>query len=258
MKSNGERMGEWSRPGRHLLAETTMREKNEERIHRALSASRWFQDLPRDTTKKLVELSRLTQYRRGEMIHRKGEYAAQLYGIVSGSVRVSALAASGREIVLFYMGPGSWFGHIGLLDGLTRTHDVEACQASEVISISRAEFQRLLDEKPILYKHFALLLCEMVRSAFSMIEEEALLSGEARLAKCLLSLANRCGSPRDGGTLIELHLPQHELGLLVNASRQRINRKLVQWQEHGWIEMHYGKVKIVDRDALQRICEHAD
>lgn len=223
-------------------------------ILRALRGNPWFQNLPEHIMHQIVILARPRRYAAGELVHRKFEHSARLFGIVSGGVRISSTSSRGREVVYSFMGAGSWFGHIGLLDGLSRTHDVRACQETVLVSITRDDFNRLLQDSPILYKHLALLLCQMVRSAFSALEDDALLSLEGRLAKRLLSLAETCGVPGEHGLLINLHLPQQDLGSLLSACRQTVNRKLVEWQARGWIKMHYGAIFICDRDALMQLC----
>ena len=51
----------------------------------------------------------------------KGDPGDALYAVVSGTIRISAGAADGREIFLNIMEPGDTFGEIALLDGGTRT-----------------------------------------------------------------------------------------------------------------------------------------
>ena len=53
--------------------------------------------------------------------------------------------------------------------------------------------------------------------------------------------------------MINLHLSQEDLGMLVNTSRQSVNKKLMEWQRLGWISMHYGKILITNREALEQL-----
>jgi len=218
-----------------------------------LLTNSWFQDLPHEIMQKMVSLAIPRRYADGEMVHAKFEDAACLHGVASGSVKISSLSGQGRELVFTFMGPGSWFGHIALLDGLSRTHDIRAHGETVLINISHADFNELLTESPILYKHFALLLCRLVRMTFSVLEDNALLSLQARFAKRLIALTNTYGAQHPSGTMINLHLSQEDLGMLVNTSRQSVNKKLMEWQRLGWISMHYGKILITNREALEQL-----
>ena len=53
--------------------------------------------------------------------------------------------------------------------------------------------------------------------------------------------------------MINLHLPQDDLGMLLNTSRQTINEKLKEWQKLGWVNLHYGKIIIRNPEALQQL-----
>lgn len=222
-------------------------------IMAALRTNEWFRGLPEKVVAEIVALAVPRRYAGGELVHGKSEPAANLYGIVSGGVRISSTAPDGRESVFSFMGPGDWFGHIGLLDGLPRTHDIRACQETILVIIRHADFNRLLDENLILYKHFAQLLCKLVRTAFANLEDETLLSLQARFAKRLLALADTYGVAHEDGVLINLHLPQQDLAAILNVARQTVNKKLVEWQHLNWIRMHYGQIIITNRRALEQL-----
>jgi len=219
----------------------------------ALRANDWFCGLPEKVVSELVSMAVPRRYAEGELVHGKSEPAANLYGIVSGGVRISSSSSDGRESVFLFMGPGDWFGHISLLDGLPRLHDIRACQETILVVIRHGDFTRLLNNNLILYKHFAVLLCRQVRTAFANLEDETLLSLQARFAKRLLALADTYGLPQDDGVLINLHLPQQDLAAILNVARQTINRKLVEWQHLKWIRMHYGQIIITNRAALEQL-----
>jgi CRP/FNR family transcriptional regulator, cyclic AMP receptor protein len=219
----------------------------------ALLTNGWFQDLPKPIMEKMVSLAIQRRYADNETVHYKFDDPACLHGVISGSVKVSSMSSDGRETTFTYYGPGSWFGQIALLDGLSRTHDIRACGETVLVNILHRDFNELLESNPILYKHFALLLCRLVRVSFSILEDSALLSLQARFAKRLTALADTYGVPHAQGTMINLHLPQDDLGMLLNTSRQTINQKLKEWQKLGWVNLHYGKIIIRNPEALQQL-----
>lgn len=224
-----------------------------EDILHAIVGQKWFRDLSEADVAKIAALAIPRRYAAGELVHCKLDPAAGLYGILCGRVRISSINAEGRESVFSFMGPGDWFGHIGLLDGLPRTHDIRAIQDSVILVIHHEEFQQLLESNVILYKHFALKLCELIRMAFSAIDDGTLLTLEGRLAKRLVTLADTHGVPHPEGVLINLHLPQHELATILNVTRQTVNRKLAEWRSHGWIAIHYGQIVIIEPEQLERV-----
>jgi CRP-like cAMP-binding protein len=222
-------------------------------IERTLLSHKWFSDLSARDIAAIAALAVPRRYQVGELVHGKLDPSAGLYGIISGGVRISSMNSEGQESVFSFFGAGDWFGHVGLIDGLPRTHDIRAVQDSVILCIRHSDFQKHLKANPGLYRHFALKLCELVRSAFSTIDDRSLLSIEARLAKRLIGLADTYGVKHPSGTLINLHLPQRELASIINVARQTVNKRLAEWQKRGWIDKHYGKIIIIRRSAIERI-----
>lgn len=224
-----------------------------QKIFDTILQHKWFSGLSEGEIGRIATLAVPRRFARGEVVHCKLDPAAGLYGILAGKVRISSSSAEGREAVFSFMGPGDWFGHIGLIDGLPRTHDIHAVQDSLILFIHHVEFTRLLEEYPPLYKHFALKLCALIRIAFSTLDDGALLTIEARLAKRLVGLADTYGVAHPDGALINLHLPQQELASVLNVSRQTINKKLSEWRTRGWVAIHYGQIVIKDRAHLEGV-----
>ena len=215
-----------------------------------LLRNRWLRDLPPDCLDDMAALARLRQLDDGQILHAKDDPADGLYGVVSGSIKVSSTGLDGREAVLTVLSPGSWFGEISLFDGLPRTHDAHACGATELVMIPRRSFQELLERRPELYPHFMRLLCRRIRLSFAMLEDSALLPLSSRLAKRLLMHAHNYEQTDQGSNQATIHLSQESLGLMLNSSRQSINKLLKRLEQAGWIRVHYGQIVILDEAAL--------
>lgn len=218
-------------------------------IAEVLLGNTWFRELPDDLARALIGAATLRSFRAGEVIHCQGDPSDALYAVVSGSVKVSSISADGRECVFRYLTPGNWFGEIGMLDGLPRTHDAVAAQAARVLLLPPEALADLLARHPAFYKFLSLLLCRVVRTAFTMLNDTTLLSVSARLAKRLLSFAEGAAA----GSEIAVRLTQDELATLVNTTRQTVNKRLADWQKLGWIELRYGRIVIRNLDALRQL-----
>ncbi len=218
-----------------------------------LSTSSWFKELPDYLITKIIELSTIKYHEDGDIIHYQGDASQGLYAVLSGSVKVSSISADGKECVFRYLSPGSWFGEIGMLDKSARTHDARTINKTMLLVLSSKDVQTLLNMYPIFYKFLALLLCRVVRNAFTMLNDTTLLSVSARLAKRLISLADSYGEPHDKGILIGLYLTQDDMATIINATRQTINKRLVDWQKLGWIDAKYGKILIMNPEALKQL-----
>ena len=86
----------------------------------------------------------------GAPIVREGEPADALYVLVSGSVDVTARGeAGGEEHPLRTMPAGSYFGEIGLLEGIPRTATVTAAERCELLRIDGDAFLESLTAAPL-------------------------------------------------------------------------------------------------------------
>jgi len=71
-----------------------------------------------------------------------------LYVIKSGNVRISIMAGEGEEKSLLLLGPGEFFGELALLQEESRMVSARSETVVELLVLSRADFQALMDLDP--------------------------------------------------------------------------------------------------------------
>ena len=84
------------------------------------------------------------------------------------------------------------------------------------------------------------MLTERLRRANAAIADIALMTLEGRLARLLTRLGEEYGTSASAGTRIELKLSQKDLSALVGGSREKVNRRLRQWEDEGTIAKDQG------------------
>ena len=77
------------------------------------------------------------------------------------------------------------------------------------------------------------VLCARLRSTNRAVEEITTLTLSARLGRLLLRLAESCGARTEQALRLDLRLSQKDLGTLVGASREKVNRQLRVWEQNG-------------------------
>src|SRR4051812_36337551 len=175
-----------------------------------------FRGLPRETRARVAELATRRVYEEGAVIFMRGDPGDSLCGVATGRVRISASRAGGKEVFLNIMEPGDAFGEIALLDGSPRTATATAMARTELTILQRDAFFTLLRGDPQLAEHLIQLLCKRVRWTAELMEDSALLTVPAKLAKRLLSLAAVHGRPMPEGT--RLVISQEELAQFLSLS----------------------------------------
>ena len=83
------------------------------------------------------------KFQPGDIIVRQGEVADAFYLMSSGEAEVLRLSDNGDEVI-GTMGPGQFFGELGLLMGAARTATVRAKTEVEVFVLDQAEFSDLV------------------------------------------------------------------------------------------------------------------
>jgi CRP/FNR family transcriptional regulator, cyclic AMP receptor protein len=207
-----------------------------------------FSKLPRACIEQLGTYLTKRKVQRGTAIFRKGDAGSELIAILSGSVKISAPGADGREAVLNLIREGEIFGEIALLDGRPRTADAVAMSDCELMVIERREFTALLREHPELAFKVIEILCARLRQTSEQVEDLMFLDLPTRLAKAVSRLVDEAG----GAWPRKISITQRELSQLIGMSRESTNKQLRSWAEAGWIRLERGCIVVLRPDALAR------
>jgi CRP-like cAMP-binding protein len=87
-------------------------------------------------------------FRAGEVVFKEGDFPDRLYLIGKGEAEVTKDVPGAVPAVLARMGPGEFFGEIGIIGNSPRTATVRAATDLETLSIHRDHFTSLLAYLP--------------------------------------------------------------------------------------------------------------
>ncbi|MFN2397573.1 MAG: cyclic nucleotide-binding domain-containing protein [Gemmatimonadaceae bacterium] len=112
-----------------------------------------FTGLDDPELERVAEVCEEKSYVSSEFIFREGEPGNRLFIIVEGEVRISRQIPGAGEEALAILKPGALFGEMAVFDRSERSTDALSNGGTKVITISRAEFEMLLDfNRDIAYK----------------------------------------------------------------------------------------------------------
>ncbi|MDX2427108.1 MAG: Crp/Fnr family transcriptional regulator [Xanthomonadales bacterium] len=191
-----------------------------------------------------------------EVVISQGGGGRELFFVVSGHLRVSALSDEGKEISFGVLCPNDFFGELSLLDGRRRSATITTIENCELQMLSHPQYKRLLQDYPHsatqLLTCLAVALAERLRITDGLYLDTVFLDVPARLAKFLLKLSSPTTGSSPGERLLDIVLSQYEMGTLINASRESVNKQLRDWELSGVIEMNRGRTIILDSGFLQQ------
>ena len=112
-----------------------------------------FQDLDDGEIARITEVCREQQFASGQYVFKEGEPGNRLFIIAQGEVRISRTIPGSGEEALAVLKPGACFGEMSIFDRSERSTDAIANTACTLITISRSDFELLLDfNRDVAYK----------------------------------------------------------------------------------------------------------
>lgn len=161
-----------------------------------------------------------------------GDPTDSLYIVINGRLKVLMSDEQGREVILSILGPGEFFGEMGLLDDSPRSASVVALEACELLAISKTEFKRSLAENFDLSLTVMRGLVKRLREADRKIGSLALMDVYGRVARLLLEMAEDV----DGEKLVIKKLSKQDIAKMIGASREMVSRVMKDLTRGGYIE----------------------
>jgi CRP/FNR family transcriptional regulator, cyclic AMP receptor protein len=227
----------------------------QEEARRLLAACALFRDLSADERKGLVARARVRRFASGDPVFLMGSLGDSMMAVLSGSVRISYPSAEGKEILLAMMQPGDYFGEVALLDGKARSADATAVTACSLAVLERRDVLNFLGRHPNAWLGVVQVLCQRLRVTTDKTAEVALMDLPCRLAKTLLRLAGQDDDERLPSPPLQISVSQRELGNIVGATRESINKCLREWRQIGVIKTGSNLITISNCKALRNLAE---
>jgi len=217
------------------------------------AAGGFWGQLPERERKLLQSAGRSCVFPPTATVCAQGDPATHVFVLVSGWVKVLAVASGGQQTVLALRGDGDVVGELaGEVTGY-RTATVKAIGRVRSIVVPHVRFTAFLDANPAAARAYRHALTQRWNDTAESLRIQSISSGAERLARLLLVLAEGHGQGDEHQMTIELPLSQEELASLVCASRATVTRALRDWRKRGLVETAARHITIIDRAALARI-----
>jgi CRP/FNR family transcriptional regulator len=192
------------------------------------------------------------QFKTGQRIHTIGQAFDTLYIVHSGFLKTVLIDEFGNEQVLSFPMKGDLFG----VDGIhTKRY------ASEAVALSNCDLILLpfkkftaLGRTHVELEHamYSVMSRELVREQ-AMVSMLGALSAEARVARFLVSLAERFAEMGYSSKLFNLRMTRHEIGSYLGLTLETVSRTLSAFNEIGLITVDQRSIGIKDTDALKTL-----
>lgn len=121
---------------------------------------------------KLEQVGQKVTIPSGVQVVKQGDPPVHFYVVVSGKLKVYRETDDGIRTDLTELGPGDYFGEVALVTGKPRTASVEAMEESDLLEISKQEFDSVLDQNPKLAREIIYKLSQWLVDGDQRLEKE--------------------------------------------------------------------------------------
>jgi CRP-like cAMP-binding protein len=198
----------------------------------------------------LLRLGSRRSYEPREPLLHEGERSGQIAVILSGWVKVSAVAGSGREALLSVRVRGDIVGELAALDAEPRSATVSACGKVVTREIGSAQFHDFLNDWPAATLAVALTVADRLRTATRRRIELSGYNVRDRVIRVLADLSREYGQDTRQGRIIGIELTQPELAAAVGAGEASVHTVLKELRESGLIATGYRRLVVLRPDDL--------
>lgn len=229
-----------------------------EQISSALKRAQLFAGLSEPEMQSLSARAVRKIYDAGELVFSEGEPCEGFYVVLAGKIRIFKTSASGREQILALEGPGSSVAELPVFDGGRYPASVAAIDPSEMIFISRKDFQAFCLEHPQVALKVLAVVGSRLRRLVGIIEELSFTTVRQRLVSHLLRLASDIGQKTERGVEITLPGSHQDLAHQIGTVRELVSRNLSRLQAEGLLELDARRILIRDPKGLEAIQSSAE
>jgi len=222
--------------------------KDLEAVAAALAKSELMAALSEETRTRLARAGAPSALEPGALLFARGDKGDALYVLIEGEVEVRTSNEAGRDVRLAALKPGALIGEMAVLDGGARSADVAAIRRCRLLRISRDQALAALESEPKALLRLISELSRRLRNTNATLEDAQLLDLGGRLAQRLLD---------EAGEGAAVTVTQTELARRIGASREKVNRKLHEWSDEGWISIGRAGIKLLARDKLKALIKES-
>jgi len=168
-------------------------------------------------------------------IYATGDEDDAMYLVESGRVKIFMSSESGRDCLLAIYTAGDVFGESCFASAVKRPESASAMNRAVVRRLSRRDFlhevrrSQLTDE---LLRHLAARIGEGQGMILDLVTSDS----ERRLAKMLLNLAEKLGTPDGPYVRVEQRISHEDLSQMVGTTRPRVTAFLQNFKRMGMID----------------------
>jgi CRP-like cAMP-binding protein len=217
-------------------------------VAQAMASSVVFRSLSEGARARLAGQGGSQLVARDAMLCRAGEPGESVYVVLEGEIEVRLSSADGRDVRIVSLTAGDLLGEMAALDGGPRSADMVALRTTRLWRIPREALLAALESEPKAALALIAELSRRIRGTNEALEASALLDLGGRVARLLLQ-------ERNARDLVAM--TQTEMARRLGASREKVNRKLHEFADQGWVRILPSGLHLLHVQRLEALAINA-
>ena len=208
----------------------------------------------RESLSKLSEIMYEQRVSSGSYLYWEGDPADKWYFIKSGRVRITKSSGDGKQIILYLFREGDMFGQVDPYHRSNHFFNAEALDDVTVGVIQQDDLEVLLWRYGDLAVEFMKWMGLMHRLTQAKFRDLIMFGKPGALCSLLIRLSNTYGEERHDRIVITQKFTNAELGDMIGATRECVNRLLGDLRKKNVITVEDGHIVILDPEYLRNVC----
>jgi CRP-like cAMP-binding protein len=206
--------------------------------------------LPQVTLAHLAQFANERVFAKREVVLHKEAEATQMCFLVEGRLQGVDFTIDGREVGLYFVNPGDYFGEVAVVDGGPQPDFVTAVSRSRVLFVPQELIRPILFAQP----RVAEALCTSLSLRLRQVSAQRRILGLANpLQRVAAQLQELTRQDRGPVTLVPNTPTHQELAIMINASRETVSRVFQILQGRGIVERQGNDLRVDNPGFLQAL-----
>lgn len=180
-----------------------------------------------------------------------------LYVVLSGSAKIFQTSEDGKQRILKILRKGEAFGELAMIEGLPRSASVQTQEPSEMLILTRKDFQAFCDKHPTVLWMLLQAFAERLRRMNEDVLDMSFRDVPYRVLRMISQLVERHGTSGPDGWQISTPLSAKDLASMVGSNAEVVVRLLDGFETDGLLKRDKTSWVVPDPKALNRALEYA-
>jgi CRP/FNR family transcriptional regulator, anaerobic regulatory protein len=184
----------------------------------------------------------------------EGSYAAGLYFISSGNVKITSSWGSEYPKIIKFSRLGDILGFSGFGNGYNY-NNISATAATETRTcfFEKNIMENLMLNNAQLSMHMVAMVASDLMKSENRVNLISQKSVRERTAYTLLELSGKFGKEVDGNYVLDLNISRKELAEYVGTTRENVSSILSDFASDNYIAVNGSEIEILNYDKLQKV-----